>query len=207
MNLTEKSIYPFFETIRIEANQVELTAYHQRRLDHVFRSFYPGHKSFDLNAVLVDRLNDLDGIVKCRFQYNSLKYKIEMSAYRKRNIDKIHVVNADNLVYAFKYNNRDEIDQYTDQFTQNEDCLFAVNGRITDTSYGNILFSKDDKWYTPLYPLFYGIQRANLLSSNRIETRDILIGDIQVYDRIKIINAMMPPKDAISLDVSSIFLS
>ena len=203
MNLTEKSIYPFFETIRVSNGEYQLLDYHQRRMDHVFRYFYRDKKSPDLKEVLKSRLLPLAPIVKCRILFNGGAHTIQFEAYRKRTITRMTICEAEHVLYSFKYTDRTLIEQYSRHFDVNTDSLFVINGRITDSSYGNLILRKGDQWFTPLYPLFYGVQRAYLLEQNEIRTKDILQKDLFKYDELKIINAMMPIEDCISLEVNT----
>lgn len=61
---------------------------------------------------------------------------------------------------------------------------------VTDCSIGNLLFLKDNHWYTPDTPLLQGTQRAYLLEAQKVHLANIDKNDIWQYEKVMMINAL-----------------
>ena len=83
------------------------------------------------------------------------------------------------------------------------DEIVIVNeeGLLTDSSYTNIALRQENRWYTPRVPLLAGVQRAHLIAEGVLTPRDIPLVTLSAYDRIALINAMMPWAERIELEV------
>jgi 4-amino-4-deoxychorismate lyase len=51
--------------------------------------------------------------------------------------------------------------------SKTEEIIIVKNNCITDTSYTNLLFLKDEKWYTPSTYLLNGVMRQHLLKEKK----------------------------------------
>ena len=63
--------------------------------------------------------------------------------------------------YSFKFSNRKAIDDLLKFRNGCDDILIVRNGLITDTSYSNVVFRKDNMYFTPNFPLLNGTKRQN----------------------------------------------
>ena len=72
-----------------------------------------------------------------------------------------------------------------------DDILIVVDGYITDTSFCNVVLANDEGLFTPDLPLLKGTQRAFLIDEEIIRPRAIHINDLQLYHKVKLINAMI----------------
>ncbi len=194
--LSEKYIYPFFETIRIQDGRIQLLDYHQRRMNRVFRYFYPGHRPHAIaDLVELDKYQGAS-VVKCRLDYSHHTFSCEYSTYHLRSILKLVPIES-TISYPFKYADRTELDAISTKVHKSEEPLLIAHGRLKETTFGNVIFRIDNRWVTPMYPMFYGIMREFLVSSGQIEMADLFLEDLDRCDQIKIVNAMMPPEACI----------
>jgi 4-amino-4-deoxychorismate lyase len=149
----------------------------------------------DLNlAELVEIPTDIStDIYKCKIIYSDTIKDVEFRKYTPRNVEKLRLVMDDEVEYAYKYLDRKQLDDLMRENCkdENEDILIIKNGRITDTSYSNVALFDGKEWHTPKFPLLKGTKRAKLLYDNRIIEKDIMIYDLQNYEQIIFINAML----------------
>ena len=90
--------------------------------------------------------------------------------------------------------------------TQKGDCddiLILKNGLISDTSFCNVIFENREGFFTPKRPLLKGVKRELLIKDKVIEELDITMDNIQSYDNIILINAMIEFNE-ISIDIKNI---
>ncbi|NHQ69893.1 aminotransferase class IV, partial [Elizabethkingia miricola] len=59
-------------------------------------------------------------------------------------------------------------------------------------SYSNLIFRKDNEWYTPETFLLNGVMRQHLLKSGKIKTLEIGLKNIKEFSHFQMINAMIP---------------
>ncbi len=86
-----------------------------------------------------------------------------------------------------------------------DDILIVNKGLITDTSYSNVVFRKDNMYFTPNFPLLNGTKRQKLIENRIIEEAVINVETIKQYDRVWLINALLDIEDDVSLSVEQIF--
>ena len=72
-----------------------------------------------------------------------------------------------------------------------DEILIVKNGLITDASYANIIFKKENRWFTPNTYLLNGVMRQALLNNKSIEVADINQINFREYESCKLINAML----------------
>ena len=202
-NSLGKSTYPFFETIRVVDGKVQLLKYHQRRIDHVFRYFYPSYRAIELKAMLPDFSNHSDGVVKFRFEYNAVSHDYNIQQYTMRTIKKLVLTETD-INYPFKFSNRNQLNNLMSKIPAEKDILMTSRGRIRETSYANVIVQFGKNWLTPLYPMFHGVMRSHLLAMGVIKPADLFDHDLRVSNQIMLINAMMPMESTITLSVKDI---
>ena len=71
-----------------------------------------------------------------------------------------------------------------------EEIIIVKNNCITDTSYTNLLFLKDEKWYTPSTYLLNGVMRQHLLATKKIKETEITLQNIKEFTHFQLINSM-----------------
>lgn len=147
----------------------------------------------NLNEV-VEIPNDITkDVYRCKVIYSDIIKDVEFRQYFPRKIDMLKLVYSDEINYSYKYLDRSVFEELMQKnnCSGNEDLLIIKNGRITDTTYSNVALFDGKEWYTPMFPLLKGTKRAKLIIDKRIFEKDILIEDLQHYEKIVPINAML----------------
>jgi len=180
----------FIETIRVEDGKWHRLSYHQARVDRAFKQVM--HRpSPELPCWLANSKPPAHGLFKCRILYDEENFKIEYVPYTMPVIRSLKLVPADDLHYEHKWADRALIDTLSSLRGNCDDVLFLKSGRITDTSYANIVLGKDGKWFTPTHCLLKGTMRQHLLDEGLILERDISVNDLPKFDVFRLVNAMM----------------
>jgi|GEM_PF-4239780 len=187
----KKYTYPFFESIRLVDGEPQLLDYHQRRIDHVFKFAYPYIKPIsliDLTPSIAPK-----GICKWRISYNQSASTSSVELYEPQQIEKFVPVTC-NISYPMKYTDRSIYTAMNQACDKDEVPLIITDDRLRETNYGNIILKIDQVWYTPMYPIFYGVMRQYLIVNNLVTERDLFMKDFHDCDAIQMINAMRPPR-------------
>jgi len=69
--------------------------------------------------------------------------------------------------------------------------VFFSTGKVTDSSYANIIFFDGRQWLTPSTYLLNGTCRQRLLKEGKIKEAPIHYTDIHQFEQIGFINAML----------------
>lgn len=182
-----------FETIKLEDGSLHNLVYHNERINKSREELFGVKEKIDLKNILFVPQNCLSGIYKCRVTYNQEIIKIEWEKYVPKKIEKLIVVNNNEIEYSYKYSDRKIFNQLKREVNSgpNDDILIVKKGFVTDTSYSNIVFFDNNNWFTPAKPLLKGVQRRRLLANCLIQERDIKVDEINGYKYFKLINAML----------------
>lgn len=161
---------------------------HQKRINRTFAKFFN-----DEPFLLSDLFTGLPqlGKYKCRVIYNQTANSIEFVPYVHKKIDTLKIIHADDLDYDFKYFDRTGLDKLFSKRKDADDIIIIKNGYITDSSYANLAFFDGNKWFTPSNPLLKGTKREKYLKESILVEKDILINDINKYEKVSLINAML----------------
>lgn len=190
------------ETIRIIHQQPQNLSHHQARFDHSRKTLFNVKDNINLASYIP--IPKDQGCYKCRILYQKDIQKIELVPYQIRPIKSLQLVIADDIIYNFKYANRQHLNALAAQKGQADDVLIIKNGYITDTSYSNTVFWDGKMWWTPDTPLLCGTRRAKYLQEGRIKERAIQVNDLENYQGAKVINAMVGLDDAETIDIHQI---
>ena len=128
---------------------------------------------------------------------------ILFSIYQKREIKSYQAVYFDTLDYIFKYSNRENFDLIK---IEKDEAIIIQNGKVTDCRVGNLLFLKNNIWYSPKDYLLKGTQLSYLLSQNKIKLVEIKVEDLHQYEKIMMINAMNPFDESRAISTQHITL-
>ncbi len=192
-------MFPLVESIKVENGQFFLLDYHQDRMERTFQALYQRACPWAIKTMLPAA--PAAGLFKVRLLYSATDYFIEVQPYQRQKQQSLKLVEIGEYRYPHKWTDRAFINN---AFAQREDCddvLMLRNGRLTDTSYANIVLDTGTAWVTPAVPLFEGVQRAFLLDAKTIQTATIYAEDLTRYKGFQAINAMKPfdPKRFISV--------
>jgi len=187
------------ETIRFDNGQFWNIEYHNDRLNSTRQALYQSHQKWDLAKLIVPPAHTKSGVFKCRVTYGEVLEKIEFEHYQPRHIARLKLIEANDLAYSFKYQNRQILNELFAQRGKADDILIIKNGFITDTSYANVAFLDSGKWLTPAMPLLAGTRRAQLLKEGLILEKQIRVQELSNFSRTRIFNAMIDFETATSL--------
>lgn len=197
-------MFPLFESIKIEEGIPQRLEWHQARMDDSFLRFFGRPGAPALARVMKVPADYRSGVVKCRFLYGRTSWTTDFSVYTPRKIESLRLVTGDHLEYSMKFTDRYALEELQKQKGSCDDILIVRNGRITDTSYTNIVLFNGERWVTPVYPLLAGTGRGRLVSEGRIVEADITTEDLWHYKTFKLINAMLEFEEQEELPVEQI---
>jgi len=179
------------ESIKVSNGEFCNLAWHQQRVNNALSELGAKHHKLPLNEITVPG-EFVNGIYKCRIVYDvSAIHSCTFEKYKPKQINKLQLVFSDEIDYRLKWENRDAINSLFAQRESADDIIIVKNKKITDSSYANLLFKKNQQWFTPSQPLLHGIIRHKLLSENKIIPMDISYTDIAAFESCKLINAML----------------
>jgi len=181
-------MYQFLETIAITPEGARNLELHQKRVNRVYSEFFPEEIAFQLRDVIKDAKST--GVEKCRIIYGGGDISVSREAYLPKWHRSFRLVRANSLDYAHKYLDRTRIELLLNGIMA-DDIIIVKDDYITDSSYANLLFLKNGKWYTPEKPLLQGTMRQLLLDTGVIHTRAIHFEQVMDYEAVLTINAML----------------
>jgi 4-amino-4-deoxychorismate lyase len=192
------------ETIRFQDGLPVRLEYHLQRMKNSLAELSLSDKKISLIPQLVCPSHLLKGRVKCRVCYTESIESISFEPYIPRIISTLRCVEAPDMRYAHKFADRGSIEALSEGVKE-DDILICRNGMLTDTSFANIILRKGDHFYTPAFPLLKGTQRQYLLDKGFISERIIKIEDLQEFNEIRLINAMLDPYDLLPVPAEKVY--
>jgi 4-amino-4-deoxychorismate lyase len=184
-------MFPLFETIKIKHQKVFLFEDHLARMKHSIKALSGRDLQIELDEKIILQAIKNDDLFKCRILYNDQEYQVEISSYEKRKIEKIVFIHDDDISYPLKFTAKNCFIKHTQNLAETTEPIFVVAGFLTDSSYSNIALWNGNEWHTPKEPLFFGVRRNLLLNESKIIEKEISINDLQQYQKISLINAML----------------
>ncbi len=181
----------FIETIKLQDGEFYNLKYHQSRLEFTFSRFFSGSTTFNLKQELDEIARPMLGLFKCRVVYEEKINKITFQPYTIKPIQSFKLVEANDIEYNFKFENRDQLNDLYNLKGLADDIIIVKNGLVTDSSYANLIFKRGDDWITPESPLLLGTMRQKLIDENKVKCGTVLIEDICRYEKVKLINSML----------------
>ena len=183
----------FTEAIRMEDGKLHNLNYHQKRIDATLRRFWHNeHNDINLQSAL-SHIMPKDGIYKIHIEYNGEGIsEITQSEYKIRDIRSLRLINADDAEYSYKYADRSALMRLQQSRQDSDEVIIVRNGCLTDTSYSNIALHNKHGWFTPDKPLLPGTMRQSLIDKGLLTATEITLDNLNDYDTICLINAMMP---------------
>jgi len=183
------------ETIKFHKGELQNISYHNERFNRSRQLLYKINEYFDLRDLLTIKSNIIFGIYKLRIIYGKFVEKIEIIPYQMKKINSLKIVENNEIIYSFKYENRFIFDKLLEKKEKCDDILIINNGKITDTSYCNVVFSDGSKYYTSSTPLLKGTKREQLIRDGIIFEEDIALKDLKHFKKAFLINAMIDIDD------------
>jgi 4-amino-4-deoxychorismate lyase len=191
------------ETIKVVDGKFCNLFYHEQRMIRSLEMLCGVEDDIILDDFLHELATPKQGVFKCRIVYDERTKEVEFIPYKIRPVNKLKIIENDRVNYEFKYADRKQIDKLFEERDGCDDILIVRKGEVTDTSYANIVFKRDNDWITPWSPLLKGTMRQKLIEENKIIPEKILFEDLPTFKSFKLINAMLE-FDAPEIDVSNI---
>lgn len=180
------------ESILFENGRYHNLALHQARVDRAFQRYQPKGTPHNLPQILPNP--NFQGTYKVRMVYDlstaDATYDIEFAEYIPKSIQRLEVMHSKPIDYSMKFEDRRILNQLT-AASSADDIIIAIDQKVTDGSYFNLVFWDGTTWITPDTPLLNGIRRTLLLEENKIQEAPVRVEDIQTFEKVSLINAMM----------------
>ncbi|KAF0141472.1 MAG: para-aminobenzoate synthase component I [Stygiobacter sp.] len=183
-------MFRLLETIKLSGKKFYNLEYHQSRLNKARKELFGLTNEIDLAEELKIPAGISDSVFKVRVIYSDKIHDVEFHPYTMRNINSLQIVEANDIDYSYKYEDRSKLQKLLCKCTA-DDVLIIKNGFVTDTSYSNIVLSKGSKFFTPTSFLLSGTKRQKLLAAGVINEVEVSASDLNKYEKIYLINSMM----------------
>lgn len=189
----------YFESIRVADGKVFHLDYHQRRVERI--------SAVQLQEA-VDRVSlPQKGLYKLRISYTPTAIlRTDIQAYTPKDIDSLKGVYDDHIDYSLKSEDRSALNRLHRLRESCDDVLIIKNGRVTDTSYCNILFSDGAKWITSDTPLLEGTCRTRLIEEGKVGVEEIRVTDLHTFKYYMLVNAMLDFDEQRRKQMGSLYL-
>ncbi len=196
----------FLETICIKNGVAQNLEQHIKRMQNTAHSFgFQAPILPDLSVQMPTELRESPK-VKCSIVYHKQILNITFTEYQTKTINSLKLVEA-NVDYSFKYSDRSELNELLQKKGDCDEILIVKNNCITDTSFSNVVFRKNNDFFTPDTYLLNGIKRQTLLANKTITETRITVSDLHQFDIVYLINAMLDIEDNLSLSMDKLLNS
>ncbi len=191
------------ESIYLKDGKFRNLAYHEARMRNSSHVLF---RDFAIN--LTDSFSRLAmptcGLFKTRIIYDTEIQRVEYVPYTMRSTQSLKLINQNAISYSHKFIDRSNLENLFEQRAAADDILIVRDGLITDTHYANVIFKKDEQWFTPESYLLKGTMRQSLLDAGIIKEAPIDIDNYKSYQSVKLISAMVGMESP-EIPVTSIF--
>lgn len=185
-------MYPLFETLLIKQNEVQNIALHQARYERSLRQFYgkSAVNIFNLSAAIQPPEHLKAQLLRCRIEYDRHNLNLQYAPFSPKTYRTFQPVICDHIDYGLKYTDRSLLNTLFQQRQGCDEIIIIKQGKVTDCSIGNLIFRQGEQWFTSVSPLLQGTQREKLLQQGIIQECEILAKDIDLFDEIRVVNAL-----------------
>ncbi|MBX2914982.1 MAG: aminotransferase class IV [Cyclobacteriaceae bacterium] len=163
---------------------------HQARITNSAQVLFRQPLKWTLESILMKANIPTSGLFKARLVYDQEFVNVEFIPYQVKPVASLKLVEAD-FQYAHKFVNRELLDEVFGKREMCDDVIIVQNGFITDATYANLIFKKDNKWFTPTTCLLPGTMRTYLLMEKKISEAKIQVDNLNQYESCKLINALL----------------
>lgn len=183
----------FIESIRIVNTKPVNISLHNERVSKTALHHYGTDLNLPIDKILNENDISVNTLYKLRIVYSNKLESYSIEPYLQKELRVLRAVTNDNIEYSFKYEDRAALDALYSKRGDCDDVLIIRRGIVTDTSYGNVLYSDGEKLYTPANPLLKGTKREQLLRDGKIIERDLPADRIRDFLQWYVINSMLDP--------------
>jgi 4-amino-4-deoxychorismate lyase len=180
----------FIESICLRDGQFQLLEWHEKRMHRALQSIGQ-YAPLNLEHILQLQPIPHAGWWKCRIEYDEAKQEISFEEYQPRTVSSLRIIMDDTIDYSHKFADRSHLKKLFDLKKDCDDIIICKNEKVTDSFYANLVFKKENKWFTPESYLLPGVMREKLLQDRTIERTEITLSNIHTFDKVKLINALL----------------
>jgi len=182
-------MFPFFESIACIQGKPRNLNLHQARMAQTYLDHFGMRCPFDL-ASMAQHL-DFSPPVKQKWKcyYNEDETKNEIKSYTPSHPLSFACI-ATKIDYPYKYSDRSPLIRIKNSLPNGIEPIIIINNALTDTSYSNLIFYKDGKWYTSECYLLRGTMRQSLLDQHLVKECHISLSNVHTFSHFKCINAL-----------------
>lgn len=192
MSFSKKSTFPLFESLALENGQIKNLNWHQWRFEQSYRALYGNPPPYLLSSALRGiHFPPAGQRYKLRIRYGRYRTQTQILAYTPKHPKTLQLVEIQDWSYPIKWSDREPLQACFEKREGADDILLHQNRVIRDSSYANIAFVKEGRWFTPDTPLLPGTKRAKLLSEGLLTERRITLSDLKEYEGFQLINALL----------------
>ncbi|MGC8864268.1 MAG: aminotransferase class IV [Bacteroidales bacterium] len=178
------------ETLCIKDEKVLHPEYHLRRMKDSAAKLFPGYQPPDPEKLWATLNVELtQAVYRWRIIYGPDGFHSEVFPYSYKPIRLLKLIPTD-IDYSHKYADRTELDKLHKKRGEADDVLLVKNGKISDTTFANIVFLKGNKLFTPDPPLLMGTALRRLLDEGRVIAKEIKPEHIPTFDAFWLVNAL-----------------
>jgi len=179
------------ESLKLKDGVIQDISYHQNRLDRSMDELFPEAQKINLAGIISIPEKYHSGVYKVRVLYRRSVNKIEIEPYNFRKIRSLKIVHHESIDYHLKYSDRQILNELFALRGNCDDIIVIKNGFVTDSFAANLLFFDGENWLTPEAPLLKGTKRQYLLDQKIVSEKEIRVEEIQYYQKVGLINAMI----------------
>lgn len=198
------SLYPIFETLSIIDGVVQNIEYHQARFEKTMRTFFNKTTDIQLSGLINLPKEYCSGKIRCRIDYNHEAFEVKYFPYVPKAIRTFQCVYIEGLDYRFKYSDRQCLEKLKTESA--DEVIIINNGFVSDCTIGNLLFLKQNQWYSSTHLLLKGTQLSYLLAQNQVCLTEISVADLSSFEKVMMINALNPFDEKRAISVKHIRL-
>ena len=193
------------ESIKVINGQFENIYFHNLRLNNARADLWNCRKEINIAHEVAVPPDARLGLYKCRILYSAEIEEVEFIPYRLPEILTLKLINDDDIVYNYKFEDRSRIASLFDQRHPCDDILIVKNDCLTDTSFCNVVLYDGANYYTPSKPLLNGTKRQLLLAEKKVIEKMIKATELHKFESIYLVNAMIDLEDEVCIEIKNVF--
>jgi 4-amino-4-deoxychorismate lyase len=193
----------FLETIKLQGGVYRLLDLHRRRMARTWRAAFGEEPGFRLEDALPPPPDS--GLYRARACFPGPQGPpvVSLHPYSYPRPDTLRLVRDPGLDYRFKLLDRSALDSLRASCGAS-DFILVRGGGLTDCSIANLVFESREGLFTPEGCLLDGVKRESLLSRGIVRARRIGPGDLGLYRKVLLVNAMIELEDDVSVPMEGI---
>lgn len=186
------------ETFCLVDGEVLNVPYHEARVVRSVGNDFPIGKMVETvrNQAAVE--NAMQGRWRASVTYTAEGVeRVRLVQYVKPSISALRMISIEENFYSKKWADRSRLNGYKEALPQGVEPIFVLEGKVTDTTFSNVVVERDGTLYIPDMPLLAGTKRHRLLDTGVVRSISLRVDDLRLYERIHLVNAMLDPGELV----------